>query len=240
MSAIVIFLLAYCVISNDNNTKPYYAGLPASEATIIENIGFTIGYSEIYKNPIWVAYHLFKVDNPVLEKEPSRFKVDERTEAKVSHDDYTNSGYDRGHMAPNYAIATRYGREAQLQTFLMSNICPQLPSLKRQIWKRLEYWVVNYRAISGIQWIVTGPVFDDNRENLASGVEIPNAFYKIVVDEWNGKPRMLAFLIPQDVSKNAWFSHFRVSVDSIESVTSIDFFSELEDSLEDSLEAITN
>ena len=139
LSAIVIFLLTSCGISNDNNNLPYYAGLPASEATaIIENTGFTVGYSELHKTPVWVSYRLFRVDDPVSGERPSRFKVDERTEAKVKHDDYTNSGYDRGHIAPNYAISTRFGRVAQLQTFLMSNICPQLPRLNRQVWKRLE------------------------------------------------------------------------------------------------------
>ena len=53
--------------------------------------------------------------------------MDERTAARVSHDDYKpgTDRFDRGHMAPNHAIATRYGREAQLETFLMSNVCPQ-------------------------------------------------------------------------------------------------------------------
>ncbi len=55
--------------------------------------------------------------------------MDTLTIAKVTHNDYTHSGYDRGHMAPNYAIATRYGQEAQKETFLMSNIVPQLGNL---------------------------------------------------------------------------------------------------------------
>ncbi len=108
------FTIFHIAFGSENN-PPFYAGPPASEATtIIENTGFTVGYSELHKNPVWVSYRLFKVDDPVSGKRPSKFKVDERTEACVRHDDYTHSGYDRGHIAPNYAIATRFGREAQM------------------------------------------------------------------------------------------------------------------------------
>ena len=63
LSAIVIFLSASSGISDDNK-HCYYAGPPASEAsTIIENTGFTVGYSEDHKNPVWVAYRLFEVNN---------------------------------------------------------------------------------------------------------------------------------------------------------------------------------
>jgi len=135
-------------------------------------------------------------------------------------------------MAPNYAIATRYGREAQLQTFLMSNICPQTPKLNRQIWKRLEQRIAKDM---GEVWVVTGPIFDDNIEKLASGVEIPDAFYKIIADN---SPSFKAYIIPQDVAGSEKIEQFVVSVDSIESVTHIDFFWELDDVLEDSLERI--
>ena len=157
-----------------------FQGTPISNATIIENTGFTIGYSDQRMNPLWVAYKVFPVNDPVSDKRPSKFKIDRRTEARISHNDYTHSGYDRGHMAPNYAIATRYGREAQLQTFLMSNICPQTPQLNRQIWKRLEQRIA--KDMEEV-WVVTGPIFDDDIEKLVSGVEIPDAFYKIIADD---------------------------------------------------------
>ena len=214
------------------------AGNPTTNENtkLIENTGFKIGYSESRKNPIWVSYKLFKVEYSTSDKRPSGFKVDERTESKVKHKDYTRTGYDRGHMAPNYAIATRYGREAQLQTFLMSNICPQKPKLNRQVWKRLEQLIANKYAneLDTIS-VVTGPIFDEDIDTLLSGVEIPNAFYKIVKDMNN---RMLPFIMAQDVAGNEEYGQFLVSVDSIESVTDIDFFSELEDALEDSLEVI--
>ena len=69
--------------------------------------------------------------------------MDPRTRAKVNHYDYTNSGYDRGHMAPNYGIALSHGVKAQMKTFLMSNITPQQTALNTGIWRELEMNVAN-------------------------------------------------------------------------------------------------
>jgi len=84
-------------------------------------------------------------------------------------------------------------------------------------------------------WVVTGPIFDDDIEKLASGVEIPDAFYKIIADD---SPSFKAYIIPQDVAGSEMLEQFIVSVDSIESVTDIDFFWEFDDALEDSLERV--
>ena len=69
------------------------------------------------------------------------------------------------------------------------------------------------------------------------GVEVPSKFFKIIVDEENGKPRMLAFVIPQGVVGNEQLRVFLVSVDAIEKQTGMDFFSDLDDQTEDKLEA---
>ena len=58
------------------------------------------------------------------------------------------SGYDRGHMAPNYAIDTVFGERAHKQTFLMSNIVPQRPELNQGPWKEIEQVVANSSKMS--------------------------------------------------------------------------------------------
>ena len=224
--------------SNRQNSH-YYGGMPKSsrQLRILENIGFTVGYDEIRENPSWVCYRLFRITDPVSPKRPSRFSVDDRTQAKVSHEDYTNSGYDRGHMAPNYAIATRYGREAQLETFLMSNIVPQLGNLNRVVWRLLEEKIATDYAMRLEEvWITTGPIYDQHIEKLDAGNEIPDAFYKIIVDEHNGNLRALAFLIPETASKQP-IDTFLTSIDQIEQLTGLDFFTELPDEAEDRFEA---
>jgi DNA/RNA endonuclease G (NUC1) len=107
--------------------KYAYAGYPVSttpesKCTILENTAYVACYSELRKAPLWVAYRLFNVEPlPELHKRQSRFKVDDRTESKVTHDDYTHSGYDRGHMAPFAAIDRLYGPQAGADSTLGSH-----------------------------------------------------------------------------------------------------------------------
>lgn len=88
-------------------------------------------------------------------------------------------------------------------------------------------------------WIITGPVYDEHKETIKSGVEIPDAFFKIIVDEVSGKLRVLAFVIGQDVTGQERFSQFLTSVDQVEKETGLDFLAELEDGLEDRIEGRT-
>ena len=93
-------------------------------------------------------------------KRPEGFFTDPRTAARVESADYSESGYDRGHMAPNYAIGTRYGAAAQEETFKMSNVCPQRHRLNAGLWKDLETKIAdNYTGRYGQVWVIDGPVF---------------------------------------------------------------------------------
>ncbi|MFT5063437.1 MAG: endonuclease G [Gammaproteobacteria bacterium] len=97
-----------------------------------------VGYSEIRKKALWVVYKLDTKASKKSGKRPSGFKIDGRSSARVSHDDYTGSGYDPGHMALNHAIAINYGRSDQVATFAMTNITPQKDKLNQKLWQRLE------------------------------------------------------------------------------------------------------
>jgi len=233
--------LAECEATGTAGASHYRYGVPTTSqpVKVLTSAGFAVGYSETRRNPLWAAYRVFAVAAPQTHKRPSRFKVDTRTTARINHAAYTRSGYDRGHMAPNYAIDTRYGRAAQRETFRMSNIIPQRPKLNRQVWRRLEQkvakrWSTAFEEV----WVVTGPIFDNERETLPSGVDIPDACYKIIADEINGQLRLIAFIIPQDVQSRAPLESFLVSVDAVESATGIDFFCGLNDELENRLEAV--
>ena len=207
---------------------------------ILRYDGFMLEYSEALKNPLWVTYKVGakKFDSG---KRPSRFRSEPFSLSRTDHDDYTGSGYDRGHMAPNYVIATRYGRQAQLDTFTMTNISPQKPNLNQKSWQRLEEVVANdFSKKYGEFWVVTGPIFDSEPKTLKnSSVAVPVAFYKILIrPSTEVQPaNALAFIFPQSAKANASLSKFVTTIDEIEERTGIDFFAELDDEFENLLES---
>jgi len=209
---------------------------------ILRNHGFILGYSDLRGNPLWVEYALTSAENTSSLKRPSRFETDWRSINRISHDSYKKSGYDRGHMAPNYAMSHLYGREGQADSFLMTNVTPQKAKLNQQLWQHLEETEIKHFAkLFGKVWVITGPIFSGTVERLSSDwtVEIPDAFFKIYVTEAvPGKPPMaLAFLVPQTVDGHEPLAQFITSIDNIETQTGIDFFADLDDRIEAHLEA---
>ncbi|MHB0776334.1 DNA/RNA non-specific endonuclease [Halomonas sp. WWR20] len=204
---------------------------------VLRNEGFLVGWSDIRVSPLWASYYLHEVDNPRSGNRPDGFKQDWRSLWPVISDDYTHSGYDRGHLAPNYAISVVHGREAQLQTFLMTNITPQRPDFNRRLWQRLEEAVMDdFVPRFGGLWVVTGPVFGDDFFHRVGFVQIPQAFYKILVVP--GKTtHVLAFLVPQNVRGNEPLDRYLVSIDEIEARTGLDFFPRLPEAAERVLES---
>lgn len=222
------------VLTSRGGGEHVYGGKPSQglkvlgRAKILKNESYWVGYSESMKNPLWVAYRVFDVPSLDSGKRPSSFRIDRRTEAKVPSTAFRKTGYDRGHMAPNHAIATRYGVDGQWETFLMSNIIPQVPRINRYIWKDLEQRVSRrYGLYFSEVWVITGPVFTEPVERLGSGVAIPSGYYKIMADEQGDELRVLAFLIESDCPPYARMKSKLVSIDELEEATGLDFFPKL-------------
>lgn len=208
---------------------------------IFRNSAYMVGYSDLKGNPLWVVYKLTPPqENAPHLKRPDNFSADWRNLGLITSTDYTNSGYDRGHMAPNHAIALLYGKEAQQETFLMTNITPQRASLNQKIWQRLEeIELESFAPKFKVLWVYTGPLFDLKTTHLKSSyfVDIPNAFYKIYVGlEASGAIKVLAFIVPQNAKANDRLQKYLVSIDEVERRSGFDFLHQLDDKIEDALE----
>lgn len=226
--------------------KYYYAGQPRlapefrDQILVLTNIGYIVGYDERKKDPAWVCYRLFKINSMQAPPRPGKFERDRRTSAMSVSSDYTGTGYDRGHMAPNFAIAVCYGVAAQAETFLMSNIIPQKPNLNRKAWMYLEQKEIReYAQQFNNIFVMTGPIFDKSAGKLSPGENIPSACYKIMIDATGGNTRMLAFIMPQDITGREPLESFLTSVDNIENRTGLDFCPDLAAGLQAKLEAET-
>ncbi|MBB1485251.1 DNA/RNA non-specific endonuclease [Oceanospirillum sediminis] len=213
---------------------------------VLRNQDFILGYSDLRLNPLWVSYRIRKIPPRVSKRSfprPGRFRKDWRLIWPVEHSDFTASGYDRGHLAPNYAISRLYGRDAQRDTFLVSNISPQKPDLNRKLWQRLEELAITgfTRRFDTVD-VITGPVFDTDTQRLKSWIEIPDQFYKIFlgIDESGRVKSALAFLMPQSATGREPLTEFVVSIDDIEQQTKLNFLTQLPATSEERLEKNTD
>jgi len=206
--------------------------------TLLVNVGYEVGYSERRKDPRWVGYHFAHVEHPVDLKRPAvPFATDTRTRAQVRTQDYNRTGYDRGHMAPSNGMGLHFGEEGMMGTFIMSNICPQRHALNAGPWERLENLEDKaYPDDFGDVWILDGPIFGDGDERLSDGVEVPRAFYKVIVENHTGVPEVLAVIMPQTAGPRDRPGGFVTTLRAVEGQSGLEFFPKLERAAKERLE----
>lgn len=217
---------------------PVRTGGPApDDVRIVDRGDFIIGWSPSLRHPLWVAYHVPAEKAYEAGKRPG-FRADPAISGSPAATWYKGSGYDRGHMAPNYAIATRFGTDAQKKTFYMSNIAPQRPGLNRGPWREMEHRIADlWTAKYGEIWVIVGCVPGDEETRLESGVDAPKAFWQVIVAQTAEGVRALAVYMPQNIPYSAFPVHNIVTIDELERRTGLDFFPDLPDFLEKPLEA---
>lgn len=208
-------------------------GLPAGksgEVQIVRRKGHTVAYAPALRHPLWVAYAATPYGVPAADpdRRPGSFKVDREVANSPRSSDYKGSGYDRGHMAPNMAIAVRHGEKAQAQTFLLSNICPQRPGLNRGPWFEMEYRISEeWPDVYSTVWTVAGAIPSKDRR-LKNGIDVPKAFYQVALScDRNGRLRVLAVYMPQHVRRRDFARSYLISVDELEKRTGLRFFPDL-------------
>ena len=227
---------------NDGYQNIFY-GIPESDTdTVLNRIGYSLGYSYELKLAVWVSYYS-KREWVLSEAITGRhFKPDPDlpSDCRAYNRDYSNSGYDRGHLAMQADMRGR-SEQCEREACYFSNVAPQLPNFNRGIWNVLEDKIRDYVVDNGDCWVIDGPVFYDGYSETIGldNIPVPDAFYKIMVDTTNGGILSYAFIIPNEVS-DLPLDSFAVSIDSIEKVTSIDFFPELPDKIENILERRIN
>lgn len=217
------------------NTKTFY--LPTSTTNqVIHHENYSLSYSEPHEQAEWVAYELKASHIQYKNHKRPYFEIDPAVKTGAAHwRNYKNSGYDRGHLCP--AGDRRFSKEAHDETFLTSNISPQEHEFNAGVWNRLEQKVRYWAKRNDGVFVVTGGVLQDGLESIGEeGVSVPKQFYKIILDDSGGEIKMLAFLLDHKDSNESLYK-FVVPVDSIEAITGIDFFPELDDAIENKLEA---
>lgn len=209
------------------------------EEQIIHHTGYSVSYNELLRLPNWVGYELTREKTTGTVARAKHFQPDPLVQGiSADNQDYSHSGYDRGHMAP--AADMKWSTQAMKESFYFSNICPQLHNLNAGDWKELEEKVREWAQRDSAIIIVSGPIINgDNPKRIGvSQVAVPDAFYKVILAPYLSTPRAIGFIMKHQKGNHPLRS-YAVSVDSIESLTGIDFFPELPDAIEKEVEAKT-
>lgn len=211
---------------------------PDHKVKILVNHSYAVGYCEERRNPLWAVYRAseLKVGDEAERYERSRFFARDLRVTPAIDGRTFGGGLDRGHMVPNAVIGSQYGSLAQLETFYMTNMCPQQDSLNRGPWMRLEKFIIDLAQDKEHIFVLAGPIFGDDPGVTAKGpergIQVPEAYYMILVDaenEFADKPtiKLIAYRFVQNTAQSADFKDrilFGVSVNDIEAETGLDFF----------------
>lgn len=246
-------LIAVCIIgfwlfenfyTPDTYSNPQRTDAPAVHADflpssttgeIVKHEFYTLSYSEHHEQAEWVAYELKKSHLTHDDRKRPYFIEDPKVSSKSADwKNYRGSGYDRGHLCP--AGDRRFSEQAYNETFYTSNISPQDKEFNAGVWNRLEQQVRTWCRRYGDLVVITGGVLEEGLEEIGEeDVDVPRAFYKIILRKEGEQMKVLAFLMDARESQ-APLDTFLVPVTLLEARTGLDFFQKQPKSWQDRLE----
>ncbi|MBE9093680.1 DNA/RNA non-specific endonuclease [Tychonema sp. LEGE 07203] len=231
-------------ISSATNNRNLLLGNPSnavpSVASNIDNYlmvkpQYVLSYNSKTKTANWVSWQLNKSWIGAADRQDNFRPDDSLPDAwyKVRPNDYTGSGYDRGHIAPS-ADRTRTETDNS-STFLMTNMMPQVPELNRGLWSDLEDYCRDLVQQGKELYIIAGPVGRKDSIGKKEKIAVPAKNWKVIVvlprqglgmQGITADTRTIAVIMPNDASvKGRGWKSFRVSVARIEQETGLNFLS---------------
>lgn len=207
---------------------------------VLKRMGYTVSFNMEMNIPNWVAWRLDTEKLIERESRNDKFLPDPDIEPSlaITTDEYKHSGWDRGHMCP--AADNKYHWRAMDQSFYMTNVCPQNHNLNRGDWKELEDACRKWAEHEPV-YIVCGPILYKQPRYGYIGknhsIRIPDAFFKVVLTGLaTQSPRAIGFIYKNESGNNKK-SKYVNSIDEVERITNLDFFSSLPDDVEQRIES---
>lgn len=208
---------------------------------IMVNQGFVVGFCPDRLQPAWSAYRVAHADQDVDYDRPLHYYDDMRLDdsLRIGKGTFGKLGGIQlhvGHMTPNEVVNRQFGRLAQMETFLMSNMSPQYGSLNTGVWLELENAIRNIEDGPGKDhvWVIVGPIFGDQPVAINRGqgkhLPVPDAYFCITVDPFRypydtlSKVHLDCFIIPQDAARDTSPADYPATLEEIEQATKLKFF----------------
>jgi len=220
------------LLGNPSNAA---ASIASADNYLMVKPQFVMSYNNKTHTANWVSWQLNRSWIGAADRK-NDFRPDDALPAnwyKVRPNDYSGSGYDRGHVAPS---ADRTRNEADnSSTFLMSNMMPQVPELNRGVWGDLEDYCRELVQSGKELYIVAGPVGSKGSIGKKEKIAVPAKTWKVIVvldrpglgvSGITSNTRAIAVEMPNDASvKGKGWKSFRVSVKQVERETGLNFLS---------------
>lgn len=198
-----------------------------------------LDFCDVLGAPRWASWDLTGPDIGSATRS-STFYTDTNLPAafyRVKTADYTNSGYDRGHLCPSQDRTDTSANNKLV--FFMSNIMPQTPDNNQGPWASFEDYCQALAQAGNELLIVCGPsAFTGSRIQPSGKVAIPGATWKIavVVPAGSGSAasrittstRVISVKIPNvaGIRTTPW-TNYITSAQQIQADTAYQFFSAL-------------
>lgn len=160
-----------------------------SQTIVIDYPQFRSTFDTLLQVPRQVEWNLAPEEMGKVKRNPSWLFVRDEgyPSVRAEHSDYYRSGYHRGHMCP--AADRSAAVKDMLQTFVISNICPQTAAVNVGSWLQTEKYVRKAAAKGDTISVVVIPVFlhRDTMRIGRHGVAVPHAFFKAAWIKGNEK-----------------------------------------------------
>ncbi len=228
-------------------------GLPSAASTTNWNdylsvkSQYVLAYDSSRKIPHWVSWEL---NSSYLGSQArlDNFRPDDTLPSgmpQASLADFSGSGYDRGHMCPSGDRTA--SAAANSLTFYLSNMLPQAANNNQGPWEKLESYSRTLVG-QGKELIIASGGFGSNG-TIGAGVVVPDSTWKVIAvldavghgaANVTSSTRVISIVIPNDngqVAKADDWKPYRVSARSIESITGLNFLSDVAQATQDTIEA---
>jgi endonuclease G len=201
--------------------SPYGFAQTQRTAQPICREAYLVAYDAPAKIPAYVAYTLLPQNALGCFPRTNAFVADQSLNGTGARpDDYAGTGYDKGHAAPDGDLS--WSQQVEYESFLMTNMYPQLPGLNRSTWKLLETsvrgWTVQYNQS---YTIYVGAIYNDQDKRIGKGVIVPHAFYKIVIN--NQTNEVAGWWFPHVEGLGTDLTKLRLPISQIEQQAGVKF-----------------
>jgi endonuclease G len=131
--SLLVLLLSLTMLSGFTPKEFNYLPAKVEDHQIISYTQLTLSNNEQYEQADWIAYELTREEVAMKQKRCNCFKTDTSILTKsASKSDYSSTGFDLGYLSPS--AGNNISKQANEESFLMSNISPQIPNFNRGIW----------------------------------------------------------------------------------------------------------